>query len=297
MKFSIIIALAPDRDAEVLSSLNKIDYPKKDYEIIIKKGLNPSENRNAGIKEAKGEILAFIDDDAILHKNILNNVTYRFGKHPEVDIIGGPQLTPRDDKFFAKISGYVLASFLGTHQMRDRYRRSKFKLPADEMSLTSANLFVKKKAIKRIGLFDPSLYPGEDPEFLARAESKGARIAYDPNVVIYHRRRPTWYLFCKQFFKYGHVRMKKEKLRGTLPQLVFYLPSLFTLYIILVGFLSYFIHSIFLYPLYFYGVIVILNSLLIGLRKNFIATFILPFIFLSIHFSYGLGMLWYFFKK
>jgi len=73
-KFSIVIALAPDRGAEVLKSLENVDYDKKKMEIIIKKGLNPSENRNNGVRDARGEIIAFIDDDAVVDKHIFTNV-------------------------------------------------------------------------------------------------------------------------------------------------------------------------------------------------------------------------------
>ena len=79
-KFSIVIALAPYRSAEVLKSLKNVKYDKKKYEIIIKKGLNPSENRNYGIKKAKGEIIYFLDDDAIVDKNILKNAEEFFDK-------------------------------------------------------------------------------------------------------------------------------------------------------------------------------------------------------------------------
>ena len=104
-KFSVVIALAPERDAVVLKSLEKADYDKDKIEVIIKKGLNPSENRNKGVKEAKGEIIAFIDDDAIVDENIFKNAEEFFNNHPEIDLVGGPQLTPEDDGFFAKTYG------------------------------------------------------------------------------------------------------------------------------------------------------------------------------------------------
>src|SRR3989304_5769899 len=86
-KFSVVIALAPDRGAEVLQSLNEADYPKNKIEIIIKKSLNPSENRNNGVKEANGEIIAFIDDDAIVDKFIFKNAEDFLDKHPDVCLV------------------------------------------------------------------------------------------------------------------------------------------------------------------------------------------------------------------
>src|SRR3989344_7694815 len=124
-KFSIIIALSPDRDAEVLESLKNVNYPKSKYEVIVKKGLNPSENRNNAIKEAKGEIIAILDDDVYLDNDIFLNAESFFREHPEIDLVGGPQLTPTTDNFFAKASGYVLESSFGAYKMSSRYKKSK----------------------------------------------------------------------------------------------------------------------------------------------------------------------------
>ena len=143
-KFSIIVASALERNAEVVESLMKVNYNKNKYEIIVEKGRNPSENRNRGIKKAKGEILGFIDDDAIVDRNLLKNVEGFFGKHGDIDIVGGPQLTPKSDKLFARVSGYALESYFGTHKMSKRYKKGELDLDADEFSLSSANCFVKK---------------------------------------------------------------------------------------------------------------------------------------------------------
>src|SRR3989344_3099506 len=144
MKFSIIIALAPERDCEVKESVNNLDFNKKDYEIIIEKGKNPSLNRNNGAKKAKGEILLFLDDDAYVDKELLKKGEEFFKKYPSVNIAGGIQLTPSNDKWFAKTSGYAIASFFGTQEMSRRYKKGKLNFDGWNF-ITSALSFVKKK--------------------------------------------------------------------------------------------------------------------------------------------------------
>ncbi|MBU2633714.1 MAG: glycosyltransferase [Nanoarchaeota archaeon] len=289
IRFSIIIPVAPNRSTEVLKSLKKLDYLKKDYEIITKKGNNPSENRNNGIKEAKGEIIVLLDDDAIVNKNILKNAESFFKKYPQIGIVGGPQLTPKTDKFFAKVSGYVLSSFFGTHKMSKRYKKGKLDLNANEMSITSAICFVKKNVFKKIGYFNPKLFPGEDPEFFSRAKIKNIKIAYNPNLIIYHRRRSNLFSFIKQFFNYGKVRPKVNKK----PNPIFFTPSLFVIYLILLPFLP----TIFLIPLYLYILLDLLFSLFLAIKNlNIIALILLPFIFPIIHISYGIGLIYSLFK-
>src|SRR3989344_9005028 len=132
-KFSIVIAVAPYRNAEVFNSLKNLDYDKKKYEIIVKHGYNASENRNYGVKKARGEIIYLLDDDAIVDKNILKNAEEFFNKY-KADIVGGPQLTPKDDNFFAKIFGTAIESFWGSYKMASRYKKGKLNLNADERS-------------------------------------------------------------------------------------------------------------------------------------------------------------------
>lgn len=297
MKFSIVIALAPDRNAEVLNSLNKIDYPKNKFEIIIKKGLNPSDNRNNGVKEAKGEIIAFIDDDAIVDKNLLKNAEEFFYEHKEIDLVGGPQLTPDDDKYFAKTSGFVLSSYFGSHNMSNRYKRGKENLDADETYITSANCFIKKKSFNKTKGFDPRLFPGEDPEFFTRIKNEGLKIAYSPELIIYHRRRADFKGFIKQVFKYGNVRCLKAKINKEKLGLVFFMPMLFSLFFIPVVALSLIISYWFLLPVGIYFFIDLLVSLFIGLKHGLHRVPLLVLLFFLWHFGYGIGMLGYFIKK
>src|SRR3989344_6761180 len=105
MKFSLVIPLAPGRNAPILESIKQLNYPKSEFHVIIVRGLNPSENRNKGAEKSKGKIIAFLDDDATLETNYLKKAEEFFEKHPEIDIVGGPQLSPIDETGFAKISG------------------------------------------------------------------------------------------------------------------------------------------------------------------------------------------------
>ena len=288
--FSIVIALAPYRNAEVLSSLKNLDYDKKKYEIIIKKGYNPSKNRNYGIKKAKGEIIYFLDDDAIVDKNILKNAENFFTKYKEIAVVGGPQLTPKDDKFFAKMFGAAIENFWCSYKMANRYKKGKLNLDADELSLTSANCFIKKGVFKKIKGFDARLWPGEDPEFFSRAKDNGFKIAYSPNLIIYHRRRSNLFSLLKQHYKYGNVRLKKEAINKKVVNPIMIIPSIFAVYLILLPFLLMFSKDFF-FPIKLHIIIDILVGVYIALKKNLLYLPFLPFVFFLVHFSYGLGML------
>ncbi len=290
MKFSIIIALAPERKIKVLDSLKELDYPKSKYEIIVEEGLNPSINRNNGASKAKYDILAFVDDDALVDKNWLKNASKMF-KENDVSVMGGPQLTPEDDGFFAKTSGMVIESFFGTAGMSKRYKKSKLNFNADEFSLTSANCFIKKDIFEEVGGFNPKLFPGEDPELFARIKRGGYKIVYDPEIFVYHKRRPDFGSLCKQFFLYGVSRIKKEKMLKSVPSPLFAIPTLLLIYILISPFLI--LNSIwFSLPLVIYLGIGLVYGFLFSIKKRDIRLIILiPFLYLSLHLSYGLGII------
>jgi len=299
MKFSLVIPVAPYRNAEILRSINDLDFLKKDYEIIIEKGLNASKNRNEGFEKSKGKIIVFLDDDAVVDKNLLKNAEKFFKKYSNIDIVGGPQLTPLDEKGFAKVSGYALSSKFGGWNTSNRYEKKKLNLDADETYLTSAIMFCKREVMKKIK-FDENLWPGEDPKFVADCKRAGFKIAYSPDLIIYHRRRPTIKGLIKQIFNYGKVGPLKESFRETIKKPFFLVPSLFVLYIFffcvisLIG-LS---NSFLFFPLFVYFLLDCDFSIYEGVKnRNASSIFLLMIIFPLIHLSYGIGRIFGYFKK
>ena len=309
MKFSLVIPVAPERDAEIIDSIKKLDYPKSEFHVVVVKGRNPSENRNKGASNARGEIIAFLDDDAVLDKNYLKNAEEFFEKYPEIDIVGGPQLTPLDEKGFAKISGYALSSKFGAWKVSSRYSVTKINLNVDETALTSANLFCRREVMEKIR-FDPKLFPGEDPKFIDDAKKQGFKVAYSPDIILYHRRRSSIKALVKQIFNYGKVRPAKESFIKTIHMGFFLIPSIFLIYLISLlfaiiinlsttgNFIAVENRFLWFAPLILYGMLTLLFSLYDSIKnKNYKAILFLPFIYPIIHMSYGAGMIWGYLKK
>jgi len=296
MKFSIVVTFPLGKKAEVLESIKKLDYPRKEIEILALPGPgSPSIYRNKGGEKGKGEIIALIDDDAVVKKDLLKNAAKFFKKHKDIDIVGGPQLTPFDDRGFARISGYALSSRFGAWKTANRYDGKKLNLNADETMLTSANLFCRKKVMKKVK-FDEKLWPGEDPKFIDEAKKKGFKVAYSPDLIVYHRRRPTIKSLAKQIFKYGRVGPLREKFSETLEKPSFLVPSIFVLYL-----LSLLVFIVIKIP--YLNVLLIPGILYLSLDLAFsayesikngdmAALFLLPFIFPLIHVSYGAGRIY-----
>lgn len=288
-KFSIIIALAPDREIVVLESLEKMNFLKEAYEVIIETGGNPSINRNRGIEKAKGQILAFVDDDCIIERNWLKNAKEFLDSHKDVDIVGGPQLTPVSDKTFARLSGYVFSSSFGAYKMSSRYRCGRINLHADEWNLTSANFFVKKNLFGKISSFDIRLFPNEETEFLHRAKDAGYRIAYCPDIVVYHKRRDNFSAFLKQILGYGKGRARQDMITHSLPKLWVVISSFFIIYLFLLPFI-FLLTPFFILPFLIYWGISIAAAGYISVRnKDVLVMVSYPILCFLNHCAYPLG--------
>ena len=292
-KLTVIVPLGEKMDKGVLETIKKQDEKTN---FIIENGPNPSINRNNGAKKAKTEIIAFVNGHTLLPKDWSKKIRIFFEKYKNIDIVGGPQLTPKDASYFEKISGYALSSIFGSGGVSTRYGGKNLIFDADETSLSSANIACRKKVLDKIK-FDENLYPGEDPKFISDAKKNGFKLAYSPEIIAFNKRRTNLKEFAMQNFNYGRVRPKKESFVETLKHPSFIVPSLFLLYLILLIPLMV-IHKWFILPLILYGILSVFFSVYESVKnKDLLAIFILPFIFFTIHLSYGLGFLYGMIKK
>ncbi|RJR24499.1 glycosyltransferase [Candidatus Microgenomates bacterium] len=166
----------------------------------------PSFKRNLGAKKAKGEILAFLDDDSYPCKDWLKNALRIFNDrslsdHRPLTAVCGPTLTPPHDNIFQKASGCVWSSFLGSGGAGVYRNRVKERREVDDFP--SVNLLVKKKDFEKVSGFDINHWPGEDTKLCLDLTSLGKKIIYDPGVLVYHHRRAVIVPHLKQISRYA----------------------------------------------------------------------------------------------
>lgn len=186
----------------------------------------PAAKRDLGVRESRGEILAFLDDDAYPHPDWLAAAVPLF-RDPQVAAVGGPNVTPPEDSLLQRAAGWVLASRLGGGSHTYRVTPE---APREVDDFPSVNLLVRRSDFEAVGGFDSHFWPGEDTKLCLDLTRKlGKRILYHPDVLVYHHRRPLFGPFLRQIGRYGlHRGHFARVLPQTSARLGYLIPSLFT---------------------------------------------------------------------
>jgi cellulose synthase/poly-beta-1,6-N-acetylglucosamine synthase-like glycosyltransferase len=220
----------PDYEIIVLPD-DKFEYNDEKVRIIPTGHIGPAIKRNMGVKEAKGEIIAFIDDDTYPVSDWLSNAVKNF-EDPEIAAVGGPAVTPSSDGVLQRASGAVYESLLGGGSYRYRYIPAKKRFVDD---FPSCNLIVRKDVFEKVGGFVTNFWPGEDTALcLDIVHGLGQKIVYDPKVLLYHHRRRLFKGHLKQVTAYAlHRGYFVKKLPKTSFRLSYFIPSIFVAFLLL----------------------------------------------------------------
>ena len=136
--------------------------------------------RNTGLREARADLIAFVDDDVFVPSGWLHALVDGARRHPEADAFGGP----------------IRARFEG-HAPRGCGREeppiTTLDLGAEDVEaemVWGANFAVRRSAVERIGKFDETFDRGhgDEEEWLLRLRAAGGRIVYLAEAGLDHRR-------------------------------------------------------------------------------------------------------------
>ncbi len=168
----------------VAAYMNKNPFIK--YVFEEKTGV--SQARNKGIKEAKGKIIAFMDDDVELDKNWGMEIVKAFRNNPDVYSIGGKNIPVFPEGKPAWINNDFLAIY-GDVKMGEEERY--FEFPSHPYGL---NMSFRREVFGKIGMFNAEL--GRRKNILLSNEETGIyynisrhnlKVLYSPFVIVKHK--------------------------------------------------------------------------------------------------------------
>lgn len=205
---------------DCLSGLRKLEYPNyevivvndgskdgtgaiaKEYgfKIITTKNMGLSSARNTGMRAAKGEIVAYIDDDARPDPHWLTYLAATFLTTDHVGV-GGPNLPPPGD---GPIAECVYNAPGGPIHV----------LLTDQVAehIPGCNMAFRKAALEAIDGFDCRFrIAGDDVDLCWRLQNKGWTLGFNPAAVVWHHRRNSVKAYWKQQLNYGKAEADLEK--------------------------------------------------------------------------------------
>jgi len=234
---TVIIAARPDQaQVRALAAAQKLDYPPDRLEILLARGLQPSVQRNAAIRAARGQILYFLDDDSAAPPGNLRLALAHF-QSPNVKMVGGPSLCPSDAPPLQQAFAWTMGSWLAFGPSCSRYRSRGAVRMTSEKELILCNLFARRDDLLQLGGFNESLYPNEENALMDELQKRGGWLLYDPALIVRRHPRSSLPAFCKMLWNYGRGRAEQFRLHPTLGSAPNFVPPLFCLYVAALPFL------------------------------------------------------------
>ena len=248
---------------------------------------SPAIKRDLGRSIARGKFLAYIDDDAFPEPGWIDHALAAISAL-DVDGVGGPGLTPTDSTWRERLSGSVYGSILGSGPLRHRFVIHGYARLVDE--LPAYNFVVKRECMDEVGGWDSSFYGGEDTAVCSRLRSRGFKLAYTPDAIVYHHRRAALTAHLRQIGNVGRHRgyfvrrRDPSSLRG-----LYFVPALLLLCFPVVA--AFFVVAAIREPAITLTSLAILWMLLAGLAVRDIPMWALffPGVLLTHHLWYGLN--------
>ena len=195
----------PDSLQKCLESLYRQSY--RNYEVIIADEEGElAKIRNEAAKEAKGEILSFIDDDVIVTEGWLIGIVECLGKSNLAGGCSGPSVIPDEYRSNRDIFRYkqikLLYDYLFLegkadlpgHLTKSGTWTTGAALPScsyegEVQFLEACNQSYKKEAFWEVGGFDEK-YRGigdwSEPDLAFRVRAAGWKLLFDPAVKLFH---------------------------------------------------------------------------------------------------------------
>ena len=188
-KFEIILVNNNSTDnTESECKRFRSDFPQPEFHYFVETNQGLSYARNRGIKEAAGEILIYVDDDAVVQKGYLQAYYAFFEQHLQAMAAGGPIIPVYETQKPKWMSHFTLPMMTGYLYKGDRVLEFK----GGEYPI-GANTAFRKSVFEKVGLFNVdlgrkggNLMGAEEKDIFDKMRSLGMKYYYLPGAILHH---------------------------------------------------------------------------------------------------------------
>ena len=296
-----------------LGSVLDQDYPRDCYEVVVSDGMSSDDTQqiaqqlssgrdvriidnpaaiaptglNEAIRVAKGDVIVRVDGHCEVPRDYLRNCVSLLRTH-DCEGVGGPIETV-GQTVVAKAIAVAMSSRLGVGGSSFRTVKN-HTLWADTVPFPA----YRREVFHCVGLYDEELVRNQDDEFNARIRKAGGRLLLSPILRSRYYSRSSLSSLARQYYQYGYwkIRVLQKHPRQMSPR--HFAPGCFLLTLAVLC-ISATISSTALFGL----IIAVLAYLLLcvscsawaAIETGWRHAALLPFIFATLHVSYGLGFL------
>jgi len=164
-----IIIIAADSDDNTFGVANELARQRLDIRVLPGSNKAPASARNIGLREASGDVIAFIDADDIWPRGKLALQLERLDREPQADVVAGLVT------YFTEL---------------DRERLAPAECSSNEptyVQVVGAAIF-RRSVFDRVGLFNESLMYAEDGDLLLRIIEAHVPFVILNTSTLYYRR-------------------------------------------------------------------------------------------------------------
>ena len=178
-----------DGTEDMLANLSKSNF---NLRFFVQQNKGPASARNFGVKQARGDIIGFTDNDCVLEKEWISKMVKGHMAQRDIAAIGG----------FTEVDNCNIKAMISQF-LSDGAIQTAVNGNTKTIFFPTCNMTIKKEYFNS-GFNE--LFPlpaGEDLEFFWRLYKSGAQFSYRKDIRIFHDCHVNFSSFLKQAYMYG----------------------------------------------------------------------------------------------